>query len=61
MTAPAASTDVVQQELSGNERAAQRWSKALMDNFGVPPVESSMESRIVVSIAWSAIAAHCTQ
>ena len=25
--------------LSGNERAAQRWSRALMDNFGVPPVE----------------------
>jgi acetylornithine/N-succinyldiaminopimelate aminotransferase len=32
-------TSVPAQTLSNNEQAAERWSHALMDNFGVPPVE----------------------
>ncbi len=32
-------TTATAQQLSGNQRAAQRWSHALMNNFGVPPVE----------------------
>ncbi len=30
---------VAMQNQSNNQLAAQRWSQALMDNFGVPPVE----------------------
>jgi len=30
---------VAGQTLSGNQQAAERWSHALMNNFGVPPVE----------------------
>jgi len=29
---------VAVQDKSNNQLAAQRWSHALMDNFGVPPV-----------------------
>jgi len=32
-------TTLVGQTLSGNERAADRWRHALMDNFGTPPIE----------------------
>jgi acetylornithine aminotransferase len=32
-------TTAVSQEFSGNQAAADRWSHALMNNFGVPPVE----------------------
>ena len=32
-------TPAQQQQLSGNELAARRWSHALMNNFGTPPVE----------------------
>ncbi|HEY5115379.1 MAG TPA: aminotransferase class III-fold pyridoxal phosphate-dependent enzyme, partial [Nakamurella sp.] len=49
MTAPTAATNVEQQQLSGNEQAAQRWSQALMDNFGVPPVELVSGSGAVVT------------
>ncbi len=31
--------DETRTERSGNERAAARWSQALMNNFGVPPIE----------------------
>jgi acetylornithine/N-succinyldiaminopimelate aminotransferase len=34
-----ATTSPAVQELSANEQAARRWSQALMNNFGVPPVE----------------------
>ncbi|TKV56440.1 acetylornithine transaminase [Nakamurella flava] len=32
-------TPAAEEHLSGNQRAAQRWSHALMSNFGTPPVE----------------------
>lgn len=32
-------TPAAEEHLSGNQRAAQRWSHVLMNNFGTPPVE----------------------
>src|ERR1700712_2730047 len=37
--------------LSGNEQAAARWSNALMDNFGVPPIELVYGTGAVVTDA----------
>jgi acetylornithine/N-succinyldiaminopimelate aminotransferase len=49
MTASAAATVPAAPLLSGNEQAAQRWSQALMDNFGIPPVELVSGSGAVVT------------
>ena len=43
--------DAAVQQVSANARAAQRWSHALMDNFGVPPVELVSGSGAVVTDA----------
>ena len=32
-------TSTTAKPVSGNQQAADRWSHALMNNFGVPPVE----------------------